>query len=40
MTEANVMLIPLVEPFGCFGNLYQQLKDLPEGAQVQLKPVD
>jgi len=34
----NVMIIPIREHFGCWGEVFQQLKDLPEGSHVVLKP--
>ena len=34
----NVMVIPVREHFGCWGEVFRQIKDLPEGSQVVLKP--
>ena len=34
----NVMAIPIREHFGCWGEVFRQIKDLPDGAQVVLKP--
>jgi hypothetical protein len=34
----NVMIIPIREHFGCWGQVFQQIKDMPEGSQVVLKP--
>jgi hypothetical protein len=34
----NVMSIPIREHFGCWGEVFQQIKDMPEGSQVVLKP--
>ena len=34
----NVMTIPIREHFGCWGELFQQIKDLPDGSQIVLKP--
>jgi hypothetical protein len=38
----NVMAIPIAEHFGCWGHVFQQIKDLPDGTQVILttKPDD
>jgi hypothetical protein len=37
LTEDNVMMIPIKEHFIYFGEIFQQIKDLPDGAQVELK---
>ncbi len=37
LTLENVMVIPIREHFGCWGEVFRQIKDLPDGAQVQLK---
>jgi hypothetical protein len=34
----NVMAIPVCEHFKCWGEVFRQIKDLPEGAQITLKP--
>ena len=34
---ANVMLLPLHEHFKCFGEIFRQIKDVPDGQQVVLK---
>ncbi|HLH57343.1 MAG TPA: T6SS immunity protein Tdi1 domain-containing protein [Verrucomicrobiae bacterium] len=34
----NVMIIPIPEHFGCWGDVFRQIKDMPEGSQVVLKP--
>lgn len=34
----NVMIIPIREHFGCWGEAFQQIKDMPDGSQVVLKP--
>jgi hypothetical protein len=34
----NVMIIPIREHFGCWGEVFQQIKDMPDGSQVILKP--
>jgi hypothetical protein len=33
----NVMAIPIEEHFKCWGEVFRQIKDLPDGAQIQLK---
>lgn len=33
----NVMTIPVREHFGCWGEIFRQIKDLPDGTQVILK---
>src|SRR6185437_4510009 len=35
----NVMIIPIREHFGCWGEVFQQIKDMPDGSQVILKPI-
>lgn len=35
----NVMMIPIREHFECWGKVYQQVKDVPDGTQVQFKVV-
>jgi hypothetical protein len=40
LIEENVMVIPIAEHFGCFGAIFQQIKDLPEGSQIILKVAD
>jgi len=34
----NVMIIPIREHFGCWGEVFQQIKDMPDGSRVVLKP--
>jgi len=34
----NVMDIPIREHFGCWGEVFQQIKDMPDGSQIVLKP--
>jgi hypothetical protein len=34
----NVMAIPIREHFGCWGEVFQQIKDMPDGSQIVLKP--
>ena len=38
ISEKNVAMIPVREHFGCWGEVFHQIKDLPEGAQIVLKP--
>jgi hypothetical protein len=38
LTLENVMTIPIREHFGCWGEVFRQIKDMPEGKQVILKP--
>jgi len=38
LTADNVMTIPIREHFGCWGKVFRQIKDLPDGSQVVLKP--
>jgi hypothetical protein len=33
----NVMSIPIPEHFGCWGEVFRQLRDLPDGSQVEIK---
>ena len=33
----NVMAIPIEEHFKCWGEVFRQIKDLPDGAQIHLK---
>jgi hypothetical protein len=33
----NVMVIPITHHFKCFGEVFREIKDLPDGAQVQFK---
>jgi hypothetical protein len=33
----NVMTIPIREHFGCWGEVFRQIKDVPEGGEVILK---
>lgn len=40
LIEENVMVIPIEEHFGCFGAIFQQIKDLSDGSQVVLKVAD
>lgn len=35
----NVMIIPISEHFRGFGEIFRQIKDLPDGAQVQIRVV-
>ncbi len=37
LEPANVMCVPVREHFGLWGSVYQQIKDLPPGAEVVLK---
>ena len=37
LTEENVMIIPIKEHFGCFGDIFQQIKNMPNGTQIELK---
>ncbi len=37
LIEENVMVIPIREHFRCLGEIFQQVKDLPDGSQVVLK---
>jgi T6SS immunity protein Tdi1, C-terminal len=39
LTIENVMVIPIWEHFGCWGDVFRQLKDVPDGGQVVLKVV-
>ena len=39
LTADNVMIIPIREHFGCWGEVFRQIKDLPDGSQVVLKPI-
>lgn len=39
LTIENVMVIPIREHFGCWGDVFRQLKDIPYGGQVVLKVV-
>lgn len=34
----NVMVIPVHEHFRCFGEVFRQIKDFPDGTQIILKP--
>ena len=34
----NVMTIPIREHFGCWGEVFRQIKDMPPGSEVILKP--
>ncbi len=34
----NVMIIPIREHFGCWGEVFQQIKDMPDGSRITLKP--
>jgi len=34
----NVMTIPIREHFGCWGEVFRQIKDMPHGSEVILKP--
>ena len=36
-TMENVMIIPVQEHFLMFGDVYRQIKDLPDGAQIEFK---
>jgi len=38
LTLENVMTIPIREHFGCWGEVFRQIKDMPEGGHVILKP--
>ena len=40
LIEENVMLIPIDEHFRCFGDIFQQIKELPDGSQIKLKIVE
>ncbi len=40
LTEENVMIVPIREHFGCFGAIFQQIRDLPDGSQVVLRVKD
>jgi len=35
----NVMIIPIREHFGCWGEVFRQIKNMPDGSQVVLKPI-
>src|ERR1043166_1922762 len=37
LTVANVMAIPIREHFGLWGEVFRQIKDLPDGGQIVLK---
>jgi hypothetical protein len=37
LTLENVMVIPIREHFGLWGEIFQQIKDVPDGAEVVLK---
>lgn len=37
LTLENVMLIPIREHFGCWGEVFRQIKDIPDGGRVTLK---
>jgi len=37
LAAENVMTIPITEHFGCWGEVFQQIKDLPDGSEVILK---
>jgi len=36
LASDNVMTIPIREHFGCWGEVFQQIKDMPDGSQVVL----
>jgi hypothetical protein len=38
LAEDNVMVIPIPRHFGCWGKVFQQIKELPKGSHVVLKP--
>jgi hypothetical protein len=38
LTFENVMLIPIREQFRCWGEVFRQVQDVPDGAKVILKP--
>ena len=38
LTAENVMTIPIREHFGCWGEVFRQIKDVPDGGHVILKP--
>ncbi len=37
LTAENVMTIPIREHFKCWGDVFRQIEDLPDGAEVILK---
>ncbi len=37
LTPENVMMIPIPEHFGCWGDVFRQVKDLPDGSEVIFK---
>jgi hypothetical protein len=37
LTLENVMTIPIREHFGCWGEVFRQIKDVPDGGQVILQ---
>jgi hypothetical protein len=36
-TVENTVVVPFVEHFGMYGSIYEQIKDVPDGAQVVIK---
>lgn len=40
VADDNVMMIPIKEHFLLFGDVFQQIKDLPDGSEVQLRITD
>jgi hypothetical protein len=37
VTPENVMVIPIQEHFKCWGDVFRQIKDVPDGGQVVIK---
>ena len=38
MAVDNVMIIPIHRHFGCWGEVFRQIKDMPVGSQIVLRP--
>ncbi len=38
IAEKNVALLPIREHFGCWGDIFRQLKDVPDGENVIIVP--